>query len=100
MIPKHISGDKTGKQNAYGSFAAQDAGYIHPETLRYYCCTNETLLAPGTHVTGFVLEFPGLGGDSCLGGRMDNLTSYENAFTRRCAENGIVAAYMFPGPWS
>ena len=31
---------------------------------------------------------------------MDTLGTYDNAFTRRCAENGLVAAYMFPGPWS
>ena len=86
--------------SAYAPFRDGDAALINPDTLNYYCCTNEKLLPPGVHVSGFILEFPGLGGSSCLGGALDNMTSYEHPFTARCAGLGIVVAYMFPGPWS
>ena len=85
---------------AFSDYADADAKYINKNTVSSYCCTNEALIPEGKTVTGFVLEFPGLDGNSCLGGSMDNMTVYSNAFTKECAEQGIVVAYMFPGPWS
>ena len=85
---------------SYGQYADSDARYINKRTLSYYCCTNESLIKPGTKVTAVVLEFPGLDGNSCLGGNMSNMSVYSNSFTAECAEKGIVVAYMFPGPWS
>lgn len=85
---------------AFSDYADDDAKYINKNTVSSYCCTNEALIPDGKTVTGFVLEFPGLDGNSCLGGSMDNMTVYSNAFTKECAEQGIVVAYMFPGPWS
>ena len=81
-------------------FAEADRKFINRDTIDTYCNNNIALIGENTRVTGIVLEFPGLGGNSCLGGNMDTLGTYDNAFTRRCAENGLVAAYMFPGPWS
>ncbi|MBE6637497.1 MAG: hypothetical protein E7618_06825 [Ruminococcaceae bacterium] len=74
-----------------------DNKFINPETLLQYCNTNEAFLEK--KVRGIVLEFPGLGGGSCLGGLMD-LMSYDTPFTRQFADAGLVVAYTFPGPWS
>lgn len=71
--------------------------YINKDTVNLYARTNEELIA--TKVRGIVLEFPGLGGNSCLGGLME-LGTYDDEFARKCAANGIVLAYMFCGPWS
>lgn len=87
-------------ENDYAEFAEADAKYINRQTFSSYCCTNEALIPQGKTVTGFVLEFPGLDGNSCLGGTMDNMDVYSNEFTKECAEQGIVVAFMFPGPWS
>jgi pimeloyl-ACP methyl ester carboxylesterase len=84
----------------YEKYRREDEKIINPDTLRCYCCTNEPLIAGAVAVRALVLEFPGLGGGSCLGGSMDNLTVYDTPFTRDCAEKGIVVAYAFPGPWS
>lgn len=81
-------------------FAESDRKFINRDTIDVYCNSNIALIAENTKVTGIVLEFPGLGGNSCLGGNMDTLCTYDNPFTRKCAENGLVVAYMFPGPWS
>lgn len=83
-----------------GDFAGADAEYINKDTLNYYCVTNEAYIPEGKKVTGIVLEFPGLGGGSCLGGSMDNMIAYNTPFARECAAKGIVLAYTFPGPWS
>ena len=88
------------KMTNFSEYAEADASYINKQTLRFYCCTNEELIPSGKKVTGFVLEFPGLDGNSCLGGSMGNMSVYNNSFTKTCAENGVVVAYMFPGPWS
>ena len=76
---------------------ARDRDFINPETLDLYCNTNAHLLtAPPC---AFVLEFPGLGGGSCLGGCMDP-APYDGPLSRVFADNGILQAYVFPGPWS
>jgi len=74
-----------------------DNKFINKNTLTTYCNTNEKLLKG--KVTGVIVEFPGLGGSSCLGGSV-NMGDYDSAFAKRCGENGIILAYMFPGPWS
>ncbi len=99
---------------SFEKYYSEDKKLINPDTLHYYCCSNEALIPGGCSdgmdalipggcgnaVKALVLEFPGLGGGSCLGGSMDNLSVYDTPFTRACAEKGIVVAYMFPGPWS
>ena len=74
-----------------------DKHFINENTVTTFCNTNEALLTKP--VSGIVLEFPGLGGGSCLGGRMDFM-SYDTSFTRQFAEAGLVVAYTFVGPWS
>ena len=74
-----------------------DSKYINKDTLLDFCNTNEEhLVAP---VRGIVVEFPGLGGGSCLGGLMEK-ESYSTEWAKRFAKKGIVLAYLFPGPWS
>lgn len=70
--------------------------YINAETIRYYAKTNERFLR---RVKGVCLEFPGLGGGSCLGGT-DDLGDYDTDFAVRAAEAGVLLAYVYTGPWS
>ena len=78
-------------------YTANDRDFINPDTVDLYCNTNAHLLTAQPHA--FVLEFPGLGGGSCLGGCMD-LAPYNGPLSSVFAENGILQAYVFPGPWS
>ncbi|MBE6542207.1 MAG: alpha/beta hydrolase [Ruminococcaceae bacterium] len=71
--------------------------YINQNTLCYYAQTNEKFIK--SNPKGIILEFPGLGGGSCLGG-VDNVEDYSSDFAKKCAENGIILAYVFTGPWS
>lgn len=71
--------------------------FINPETISFYANTNEKFLAGS--VKGIILEFPGLGGGSCLGGSMDR-SEYASEYAKDFAKNGIILAYLFPGPWS
>lgn len=74
-----------------------DNKYINKNTITDYCNTNEEhLVLP---VKGIVIEFPGLGGGSCLGGNME-FESYGSEWAKRFGKKGIVLAYLFPGPWS
>lgn len=75
----------------------KDRDYINPQTLHLYCNTNEKILC--TPVRGFVLEFPGLGGGSCMGGCMD-ISPYHHGYATELAQEGILVAYLFSGPWS
>lgn len=78
-------------------YTLSDRDFINPDTIDLYCNTNAHLLtAPPT---AFVLEFPGLGGGSCLGGCMD-IAPYNGPLSGALAEKGILQAYVFPGPWS
>lgn len=70
---------------------------VTPATLPYYARTNEAFLDGAPR--GIALEFPGLGGGSCLGGQCE-VGDYDTPFARECAANGIVLAYLFTGPWS
>ena len=74
-----------------------DTGIINKDTYHYYANTNEDCLT--LPVKGIVVEFPGLGGSSCIGGRID-MGSYCDERTKAFGEKGILVAYMFPGPWS
>lgn len=71
--------------------------YINKDTYNLYAKTNESLI--NKEVKGLVVEFPGLGGGSCLGGTMD-MGVYDGDFAKMCADEGIILAYIFPGPWS
>lgn len=75
----------------------EDKLLINKDTLSLYCNTNEKLVKG--RVKGVIAEFPGLGGSSCLGGSLC-MGDYESSFAHRCAENGILLVYLFPGPWS
>lgn len=79
------------------SYTAADRDFINPRTLQLYCNSNAHLLtAPPS---AFVLEFPGLGGCSCMGGTAE-LAPYGHLLAPDLAEQGILLAYTFPGPWS
>ncbi len=71
--------------------------WINKDTISYFARTNEmTLTGP---VRGVVLEFPGLGGGSCMGGE-NAVGPYVGAYGLRCARENILLAYVFTGPWS
>lgn len=72
-------------------------GYITKDNAGLFCNTNGALLKNAPEA--LVLEFPGLGGGSCLGGVMD-FSVYDNGYTKRFAEKDILIAYLFTGPWS
>ena len=72
-------------------------GLINSGNIHLFCNTNAALVKGAPKA--LVLEFPGLGGGSCLGGVTD-FCEYDNIYTRRFAEHGILAAYLFSGPWS
>ena len=74
-----------------------DKKYINKDTLSCYCNTNEHLITG--EVKGFVIEFPGLDGNSCMGGNM-TLGKCDTGVAHELAAIGIVHAYAFPGPWS
>ena len=78
-------------------YTLTDRDFINPDTIDLYGNTNAHLLtAPPV---AFVLEFPGLGGGSCLGGCMD-VGPYNGPLSGFLAERGILQVYTFPGPWS
>lgn len=74
-----------------------DKQIINSSTLSLFCNTNEAVLT--LPVRGFILEFPGLGGGSCMGGIMD-LAEYRGGYAEEMGKAGILVAYTFPGPWS
>lgn len=71
--------------------------YINKYTIPYFARTNEEFLKKP--VKGILLEFPGLDGGSCLGGR-NEVGTYDGAFAVECGQKGIILAYVFTGPWS
>ena len=70
---------------------------ITKDTYRLYANTNESLLTGP--VRGICLEFPGLDGGSCLGGRLD-VEEYDHDRGPTLARQGILLAYVQTGPWS
>ena len=77
--------------------AFDDSKFINKDTVKLYCNTNEEFLVE--RVRGIIVELPGLGGGSCLGGGME-LQSYDSDFAIECGKHGVLVAYVFPGPWS
>ena len=75
----------------------KDSEFIRPDNLHLFCNSNGHLLTKTP--VGIVIEFPGMGGGSCLGGLME-FGPYETDYARELAENGILLLYTFPGPWS
>ena len=76
---------------------SSDRSYIRPDNVSLFCNTNIDLL----HDTprGLVLEFPGHGGGSCLGGSMD-FGPYHGDYAQKLADDRLLLCYTFPGPWS
>ena len=74
-----------------------DRKYINRGTYLLYANTNEEFLT--LPLRGVVLELPGLGGGSCLGGSPD-MGSYATDYAKDFGKHGILLAYLFPGPWS
>ena len=70
---------------------------INKDTLNFFARTNEKCLSGP--VRAVVLEFPGLGGGSCMGG-VDAVGDYTAEYGLRCAKENILLAYVFTGPWS
>jgi len=79
------------------TYTQTDIDFINKNTLHYYCKTNETLIR--VPVRGFVLEFPGLDGNSCIGGTLE-VGDYTSNTAKLLAEKGILLAYLFTGPWN
>lgn len=79
------------------AYTANDRDFINPHTIDLYCNTNAHLLTAPPRA--FVLELPGLGGGSCLGGCMEP-APYDGPLSAILARHGILQAYTFPGPWS
>lgn len=80
---------------------ARDDYFINRDNYRLFCNSNEDLLKGSPR--GIVIEFPGLGGGSCLGGRQDPMGAYTNSwskFPETTAAAGLVHVYLMPGPWS
>ena len=78
-------------------YTLTDRDFINPDTIDLYGNTNAHLLTEPP--VAFVLEFPGLGGGSCLGGGMD-MAPYNGPLSGFFAEHRILQVYTFPGPWS
>lgn len=74
-----------------------DDAFINKDTFTMYCNTNASVLKEP--VRGIAVEFPGLGGGSCLGGSPDP-ADYCTEHARYLGERGILHVYMFSGPWS
>lgn len=75
----------------------KDTEFINRDNLSWYCNTNETLLEEKPE--GIVMEFPGLGGSSCLGGSLE-MGPYVTEYAAELAKNRLLLVYTFPGPWS
>ena len=72
-----------------------DNKFINKEIISLYAKTNEIFLSGS--VRGIIVELPGLDGCSCLGGDL-NRGDYNSIWAKDFGENGIVLAYIFPGP--
>lgn len=86
---------------AAGRQFAADADFINENTYASFCNSNESMLKGKPR--GIVIEFPGLGGGSCLGGKQDPMGGYTNSwskFPETTAAAGLVHVYLMPGPWS
>lgn len=68
---------------------------INKDTLNSFARTNEKILTGP--IRGVALEFPGLGGGSCMGG-VDAVGDYSAAYGLRCGHENILLAYVFSVP--
>lgn len=75
----------------------RDNDFITPQNAELFCNTNAALLQKP--VRAIVLEFPGLGGGSCIGGSMER-GDYTILHAAPLAAEGVLLAYTFPGPWN
>lgn len=80
-----------------GKLTMKDCEFINKDNLTLFANTNGHLLKKAPHAV--VLEFPGLGGSSCLGGNLVR-GPYEGEYAEKLADEGILLVYTFPGPWS
>ncbi len=79
------------------NFFEEDKAYVNKTNYGLYCNTNEHLLRGAPR--GIVLEFPGLGGGSCIGGTA-GLGRYGGLFAETLAGDGLLLAYVHTGPWN
>ena len=78
--------------------APDDTVFVNADNYTFFANSNEALLKGKPR--GIVMEFPGLGGGSCLGGR-GYPSAYTNApFPKATAAAGLVHLYLMPSPWS
>ncbi|MCR5695247.1 MAG: hypothetical protein K6G89_09840 [Clostridia bacterium] len=75
----------------------EDREFVNENNYYFYCNTNEHLLQGKP--AGIAVEFPGLGGGSCLGGT-PGMVPYGGDYAEELASKGILLAYIFTGPWS
>jgi len=75
----------------------RDNEIVNINNLDWFCNTNENFLK--TDPVGIVVELPGLGGGSCIGGTSE-VKPYATPLAKKLAENGILLAYIPHGPWS
>lgn len=98
--PKNVTaavGGGVSAGKAYEKYAKADAELFTFENLSYFTRNNINHIEG--EIKGIVMEFPGLGGSSCLGGLV-NMGEYKTEFALRCAKQGILVMYMYCGPWS
>ncbi len=77
-----------------------DVAYVNENNFSRFCSTNLHLFGGSSaQHRGIVLEFPGLGGGSCLGGSQDT-GEYNGEYAEKLAAHGLILLYMFTGPWS
>ncbi len=69
--------------------------HITPENLSGFCITNTVK----GDIRALAIEFPGLDGNSCLGGNYEK-AELDSEFARRLGEQGILLVYVFTGPWN
>ena len=88
-------GENAGK--AYEKYAAADAEIFTFENINFFTRNNLSYIEG--EIKGIVMEFPGLGGSSCLGGHV-NMGEYNSGYAQLLGKQGIAIVYMYCGPWS
>lgn len=82
---------------AYEKYAEADAEVFTYKDINYFTRNNLNYIEGD--IKGIVMEFPGLGGSSCLGGLV-SMGEYNTGWAQNCGKNGILVMYMYCGPWS
>lgn len=75
----------------------KDREFISAGNYHCFCNTNEAYVTKP--IRAVALEFPGLDGNSCLGGQMD-APEYATPYAKQLGADGILLIYTCPGPWS